>query len=126
MGEAKIDHLAAIKIGCFAKQRFVCDVVLALVEPKFIIAHVPAGEGARGLFDVVLGVIALAEAEELHYLAREIFICVALPIGVAVQPNEHRHILRHRVQQLAEAPECLGAKAVVLRGHMRHALHFGK
>ncbi len=79
--------------------------MLARVEPKFFVAHVPAGEGARGLFDVVLSVIALAEAEELHHFAREIFIRVALAVGVAIQPNEHRHILRHCVQQRAKTAE---------------------
>ena len=97
MREAQVDHVMAVQIGRLAKKRFGRVVMLARVEPVFIIPHMPAGEGARRLLDVVFRVISLAKAEKLHDLARKIFIRMPLAICVAIQPNEHGHILRHAV-----------------------------
>ncbi len=65
----------------------------------------PAGEGAGGLADVRLGVVADAQAEQLHQLAGVVLIRPALGVGVGVEPEEHGRVLAHGLQERAEPPE---------------------
>ena len=82
-----------------------------VVEPRAederagLAVEAPAGERARGLLDVLLGVVAFAEREELHHLAREILVRRALAVLHAVEVDDHRRILGDRVQQRAEVAE---------------------
>ena len=121
--KAKINDLAAIKIARLAEQRLGAVVMLARVEPELVLAHMPAGEGARRLLDVILGIVSLTEAEKLHHLARKILVRMALAIRVAIQPDKHRHVPGHPVEQLAKTAQCLTSNQVILRGHVRHAAH---
>ena len=77
----------------------------------------PPGESARGFFDVPLGVVTLAEREQLHHFAREILVRSALAVLDAVEIDEHRRILGDRVQQDAEAAKRVGAQRGVLAVH---------
>src|SRR5258708_40046316 len=49
----------------------------------------PAGEGAGGLADVLLGIIADAHGEELHYLAGEVLVGRALHVLGGIEIDEH-------------------------------------
>ena len=64
-----------------------------------VAVEAPAGEGACGFLDVLLAVVALAEGEELHHLAREILVGRALAVLRAVEIDHHRRIARDGVQQ---------------------------
>ena len=64
---------------------------------------VEAGEHARRGVDVLLGVVADAEAEQLHDLAAEVFLRPRARVQLAVEPVDHRGIFRHRQQHRREA-----------------------
>ena len=61
----------------------------------------------------------------LKKLAGEVFIRLPFAIGVAVEPDEHRHVAGHAVQQLPETSHRVFADQVVLGRHVRHRLHLG-
>ena len=48
--------------------------------------------------------ITEAQGEELHELAREVFVGSAAPVLVAVEPEQHGGVLREAAQELAEVP----------------------
>ena len=79
--------------------------MLALVEEVLRVAVGPPGEGARGLLDVLLGVVALPEREEFHELARPVLVRVALDVDVVVEVVEHRWIAGDAAQQDLERTE---------------------
>ena len=74
--------------------------MLSGVEEEGPVLESPAGEGAGPLLDVALAVVADAEGEELHHLAREVLVGVRLPVRRAVEIGEHRRVTRHALQQL--------------------------
>ena len=76
-----------------------------------------AGECAGGLADVLLGVVALAEGEEFHHLAGEVFIGFAFFRILGVQINHHRGIHEDRLRQILEAAEGMFAEQFVLVDH---------
>ena len=53
---------------------FSAEVVLVSVALEFEDVVGPAGEGARGLADVALGVVADAHREELEQFAAEVLV----------------------------------------------------
>ena len=56
-------------------------------------ADAPAGEDARRRVDVLLGVVADAEREQLHDLAAEVLLRPLPRVLPSVEPDEHRRIL---------------------------------
>ena len=77
----------------------------------------PAGQRPRDLLDVALGELADAEGEELHQLAGEVLVRLALPVRRGVEPVEKGGIAEHRPQQVAERPAAMAAKRLVLPAH---------
>src|SRR5216683_5345644 len=77
----------------------------------------PAGETARCLLDVVLGVVPDPEREELHQLAREVLVRPTLHVAVGIEPYEHRRILRNRECEVLEMADAERAKDLVLPEH---------
>ncbi len=74
------------------------------------------GPGAH----VVLGVaVAVAEREQLHEFAGQVFVGGLGGIGLPVQPAQHRGVGEHRVRQGAEIAQRKGAQLLILRGHLR-------
>ncbi len=49
----------------------------------------PAGEGAGGLADVLLAVVADAQAEQLHQLACVVLIGLPLGVTAGIEPDHH-------------------------------------
>ncbi len=86
------------------------------VLPGFAI-EAPAGECARRFLDVLLGVAAFAEREELHDLARKVLVRLAFAVLRAVQVHEHCRVLGCSMQQRAEVAEGVGAQHRVLAVH---------
>ena len=60
----------------------------------------PAGEGAGSLANVLLGVVAGAEAEQLQQLAAPVLVDRGPVVLVVVEPEHHRRVGRYFVQQL--------------------------
>ena len=90
-------------------------------ERAGLAVEAPAGERARRFLDVRFGVVALAEREQLHHLAREVLVRRALAVLRAVEVDEHRRILRRRVQQRGEVAERIGARSVAFCAYMSRA-----
>ncbi len=77
-----------------------------------------AGQRARLLADVELRVSAAgAEAEELHHLAGVVLVRRPAAVVGAVQPDEHRRVARHVVQQVGERAQRPAAEERVLVQH---------
>ena len=57
------------------------------------VAERPPGEGARGLLDVVFGVVADAHGEELQQLPTVVLVNVTVVVLVVVEPQQHRRVL---------------------------------
>ena len=62
-------------------------------------------------------VVALAEREELHHLAREVLVRLRLAVLSGVEIDEHRRILRRLVQQSAKLPSAF-ARSVAFCWYM--------
>ena len=76
--------------------------------------QVPSGKDARGGVDVRLGVVADAEAEQLHHLAAEVLLGPRLGVVLAVEPHQHRRIAGHLHQEVAEVAERVLAEQLEL------------
>ena len=89
-----------------AHERLVTVIVLVGVEDELTGAiGAVTGERARGLLHVGVGVIADANGEQLHHLARVILVGLACAVLVVVQPDEHGRIASHSLQQCLEVTE---------------------
>ena len=93
----------------------------------------PAGEGARGLVDVVLRVHVgvrpeavgerlqvrvVAQAEQLHHLAPVVLVGLPLVRVGAVQPQQHGRVDRDLLEQVVEVPDRVPAQQPVLAQHV--------
>ena len=84
------------------RKRFHAIVVLIFVDDEFQIHIIPAGEGAGGFADILLGVVAHAHGEHFHDFAREIFVGRAFDVDSGVEEGEHAGILRHGDHEVTE------------------------
>ena len=93
----------------------VAEVVRPLRRPA---NAAPAGERAGLLADVLLRVPAVrAQGEELHHLAGVVLVRRPHGVLVAVQPPEHRRVLRHVLEELREGAEGVAPEELVLVDH---------
>jgi hypothetical protein len=86
--------------------------VLVRVEDELVVGvgivaapdqpDVPAGKDPRRRVDILLGVVADAEREELHDLAPEVLLRAQPRVRPAVEPDDDRRVLRHLDEQIAE------------------------
>ena len=86
----------------------------AKLEAKVLPVHTPAGEGARHLFNILLGIATalrgFAQREQLHYLARKILIRrFAAAVGT-IQVNQHSRVFGDAMQQGRKAAQGMAAK----------------
>ena len=93
------------------------------VEIKSGAVRAPAGEGSRGLANILFGVVADAQAEQLHQLAGIVFIGPALQVAVGVKPDQHGAVTAHRLQHRAKPPQSMLAQQAVLAIHQCRILH---
>ncbi len=101
---------------------------MELERPLLVrLADAPAGEAPGHLADVVLGVSAVdAERVQLEQLAGVVLVEPQLPAlrgsealagrGPVVEVEEHRRVVGHRAEQVAEGAEEVGADRVALVG----------
>ena len=100
-------------------------VALGVVaEALGLVVEGEAGEGARRLAHVALGVAVVdAQREELEQLAGEVLVGRAL-LGVGeAQEQLHRAVLRDRPGQVAEAPQRAAPQGPVLDQHQPRVAH---
>ena len=67
--------------------------------------QVPSGEHARAGVDVRFGERADAHREELHQLTGKVLLRLRTEVGAAVEPHQHRGVLRNGNQQIPEVAE---------------------
>jgi len=52
----------------------------------------PAGERAGDFLDIVLGIVADAQGEQFHHLARQVLVGMPLAVGRRVEIDKERRI----------------------------------
>src|SRR5436305_1948441 len=62
----------------------------------------PTGQGAGRFLDVALRKLADSYGEEFHQLAAEVFVGMALAVGLGVEPNHESRIMDNMLQQFAK------------------------
>ncbi len=81
----------------------------------------PAGQRPGGLAYVGLGVVAVAQREQLHELPGQVLVRRLGRVVVAVQPDQHGRVDDHGLRQWGERAERVPAEGLVLRQHqLRH------
>ena len=110
--------VVAVEVAGEAEHRLVAVVV----EPRRNMnspfrLDAPAGERARRFLDVVLGVVALAEREELHHLAREVLVRLRLAVGRVVEIDDIAGSFDTACSSVAEIAEGVAAQQHVLPVH---------
>ena len=113
-----------------AKDRLVVVVVAFGVEAEVVGAEfsgpvvAPTGQRPCLFADVVLAVGATvgAEAEQLHHLPPVVLVWRPLAVFGPVQPLQHRRVDRHRLEEVEEGAEAVGAEEI---GLVDHLLLFG-
>ena len=112
-----VDGLLAIE-GTAATQ-YILDAIVVffgyLLELDPLI--IPTGKGARRFANIFFAVVAHAHGEQLHDLAREVFVRCALHVHSRIEKRQHRRILRRADQQLAKIARALGLKQRQLTLH---------
>ena len=103
MVEQHRDQVVALPASATAEDGFLAVVVPSgdLGENVACLDR-PAGQGAGGLLDIVLGVMADAEREQLHQLAGQVLVWVPLAIGRRIQPDKQRRVVDDGAEQLPE------------------------
>ncbi len=86
--EEDVDDVVAVEVSGAAEERLRAVVVLGGVEIE--LARAPrereTGKGAGALAHVLFGVVADAQGEEFHQLAREIFVGMSFEAARVVEP----------------------------------------
>ena len=85
----------------------------------------PPGKGPRRLFNIVLGIVAHAQGEQLHQLTAPVLVDGAVMVAVVVQPVDHRRVLGQLHQQFLEAAQAVLAEHLDLLGQLGRIVHFG-
>ena len=81
----------------------------------------PAGEGAGGLADIGLAVVADPEREELQEFAGEVLVGPLLAADTPVQPDEHGEVGQHVGEESRELAQGVPAEALILPEHQVNA-----
>ena len=126
----------AIEASAMAEKLFLAIVVviLAIQEsglevPEGIqrqrLFECPAGEGSRGILDVVLGVVPYSHREQLQNLAAIVLVDGIPVILVVVEPVDHGRVARQLNQYGAEVGKAVGAKHLDVIDHARRVLALG-
>ena len=93
--------------------------MLLLVEEEVVAAEGHARQGARAFLDVALGVVvAFAEREELHQLAREVLVRAPAAVLVVVEVLQHRRVADDAAHEIGEVAGGVRAQERVLREHV--------
>ena len=116
--EDDAQHVDAVEVAGPPQERLGSVVVEGGVDHEIEVLEVPAGEGAGRLADVGLGVVAHPHGEQLHHLAGEVLVRGALHVHPGVEVVEHRGVLGHRDQEVAEVAGRVPLERVDLEQHL--------
>ncbi len=116
--EDDAEHVDAVEVAGAAEERLGAVVVLGGVDHEVEVLEVPAGEGAGRLADVGLGVVAHPHGEQLHHLAGEVLVGRALHVHPGVKVVEHRRVLGHRDEEVAEVARRVPLERLDLDQHL--------
>ena len=90
-----------------AEHGLLAVIVLLTVHDERQVHEIPAREGARGLADVGLAVVADPHGEQLHDLAGEVLVGGSLDVHACVQERQHCRVLSDGDHQVAEVARSL-------------------
>src|ERR1035441_2384448 len=109
----------SVKWTAFSHESLVAEVLLKRREPELLRRHVDAvtGKCARRFANVLLAVIADADGEKFHQLARPVFVRMLFAALLKVEIDHHRRVARHLLGQCREISESVMAQGVVLQPH---------
>ena len=82
-----------------------------------------ARECPRRFLDVLLGVVADTDCEQLLHFAGEVLVGRALAVLAIVKPDQHGRIAGHLLQQRLEAAETEVTEELDLVQHQHGVLH---
>ena len=88
--------------------------MLVGIDHELQVHVVPAGEGAGGLADVGLAVVAHAHGEQLHDLAGEVLVGRALHVHAGIEEGQHGRVFCHGDHQLTEIAGALRVEQLQL------------
>ena len=117
--DRKAEGLRRRLVVCGAVEEFVTGAAVGHVARTL---QVPAAEHARGGVHVRFRVVADAHREQFHDLAAEVLLRLRFRVRAAVEPHEHRRVLRDVQQDVAEVPERVVAQHLDLAADFRRIL----
>src|SRR4030095_11515503 len=100
--EEQIDDVLPVERARAAENGLRLVIVQRGAFDELVVLESPAGEGACRLLDVVLRVVADAQAEQLEELPRKVFVRVAFDVRLPIEVDEHGGVLADAEQELAE------------------------
>ena len=106
-----------------AEHGLLAVIVLLAVHDERQVHEIPAGEGARGLADVGLAVVADPHGEQLHDLAGEVLVRRALDVHAGVEERQHGRVPGDADQEIAEVPRPVPVEEVELQQHLAIVAH---
>ena len=107
------------ELAGFSEELFSSVIIAPRSEHAVAVLRIdhPSGETPRGLADVSLRVMPLAEGKKLENLAGEVLVrCLALALS-AVEPDQHGRIPHHGGAKFAERPGAETAEGFILAKH---------
>ena len=121
-------HVVQAPLAGLAQDRLGPVVEVARVELVAMLLGIdlaPAGQCPRDLADVALGVMPLAQGEELEELAREVLVGLDLRAIQAIEPAAHGTVAEHPAVQLADRCPPQRALGAVLIEHQLGRVDLG-
>ena len=116
--ENQVDQFHTIERSAVPQEDLFSRIVLVRIDGELEAGNVPSREGACCLLHIPLPVVADAEREELHDLAREVLVGPFTRVHAGIQKHEHGRVLSHGDQQFAEVPAALLTERVQLKEHL--------
>ena len=117
--------VVGVEVAGLALEGLGAGVVLGLVEGVVqVLVERVAGEGARRFVDVLLGVVADADGEQLLHFAGVVLVRRALAVQAVVEPDQHGRVARDLLQQRLEVAEAVVAEQLDLLQHQHGVADF--
>ena len=123
LGQDDVDDVHAVEAPFLAQYALDAAVVGLGVEVEVEPPVVPASERTCGFAHIGFAVVADAHGEQLHDFPGEVLIRRALDVDPRIQEGQHRRILGHANQQVAEIAEAQSLKEPQLLEHLAVVAH---
>src|SRR5690606_16080432 len=92
--EDQLDDVVAVPVAAPAEKHLGILIMVPSAEDEIFAVVGPAGEGAGGFLDVVLGVVADAEGEQFKQLAGVVLVGMGFAVLLVVEVVQHGRVAR--------------------------------